>query len=707
VNRTGIVFLVLVACVAGTVALADELYVDGGVGVDNDACGAPGSPCDTVQYAIANRAADGDSVRIIQGNYAECIDTLGKKITVVSDEYERNGTNAGTVLDGTLCVGTGGSSVPTVLLDDGATLQGLTIRGGNDSGVKAFGTVAITNNLITANEGSSGGGVYANGSVTIADNVISGNSADYGAGVYVFATDYFGDTEDVVIADNQIRDNAAVSDGGGAYLFSLGDTGTSPKVRFEDNLVETNEAFGFGGGLVAFSVSSPTASTAIVITRNEILQNAVTGDVSSEAVGYGGGVWAGATGEGGESIEISENVVDRNTSTVSGAGVAAWVRGPGEFAASRHDVVVANNDITNNESDFDGGGMDLYLEALSLADGATMALRVEDNLLEGNIAGPDGLGGAGFVWLISERTLAGQLDLAFERNEFRSNLGGLGAGALSVWALTDANPVTTSLPGASRAEGRIRFENVLFADNATDPGGVGAAVLAYLDSNGDAQSTIEMSNVTIVGNTAASSAIEVESYTTVDSGGVDEGSGLLEIENSILASNEGFAIGGPTPGAAGVLAPDDGTGNFDIEVRYSNLFGNDGVLEGTIAGLTTVANPVVGDPLLDADYIPGRCSPTLDAGDPASDFSLEPAPNGGRINLGNLGGSSLAVASLADVNGDRTVNGLDVLAVAAGFTSIPGQPKYLASADFDSSDLIDGDDLSFVSADFIIGATCP
>ena len=40
-------------------------------------------------------------------------------------------------------------------------------------------------------------------------------------------------------------------------------------------------------------------------------------------------------------------------------------------------------------------------------------------------------------------------------------------------------------------------------------------------------------------------------------------------------------------------------------------------------------------------------SPCIDAGDPASDFSLEPAPNGSRINMGAYGGTAQASKSYA------------------------------------------------------------
>ena len=43
-------------------------------------------------------------------------------------------------------------------------------------------------------------------------------------------------------------------------------------------------------------------------------------------------------------------------------------------------------------------------------------------------------------------------------------------------------------------------------------------------------------------------------------------------------------------------------------------------------------------------------SPALDAGDPTSDFAAEPAPNGSRINLGHLGGTSQA-----DTSGNQRV----------------------------------------------------
>jgi hypothetical protein len=47
-------------------------------------------------------------------------------------------------------------------------------------------------------------------------------------------------------------------------------------------------------------------------------------------------------------------------------------------------------------------------------------------------------------------------------------------------------------------------------------------------------------------------------------------------------------------------------------------------------------------------------SPCIDAGDPAADYSNEPAPNGGRINIGAYGGT--AYASMSDWPIERELN---------------------------------------------------
>ncbi|HHM12371.1 MAG TPA: hypothetical protein ENJ16_02380, partial [Planctomycetaceae bacterium] len=58
---------------------------------------------------------------------------------------------------------------------------------------------------------------------------------------------------------------------------------------------------------------------------------------------------------------------------------------------------------------------------------------------------------------------------------------------------------------------------------------------------------------------------------------------------------------------------------------------------------------VVGDRGIDDDFHLQFSSPAIDRGDPADDVSLEPVPNGGRINLGAFGGTIEATSSRAQV----------------------------------------------------------
>jgi len=65
-------------------------------------------------------------------------------------------------------------------------------------------------------------------------------------------------------------------------------------------------------------------------------------------------------------------------------------------------------------------------------------------------------------------------------------------------------------------------------------------------------------------------------------------------------------------------------------------------------------------------------SPCIDAGDPASDFSAEPAYNGGRINMGAYGGSEYASKTpncparpVGDLDNDCKVTFADLAIFAA------------------------------------------
>jgi hypothetical protein len=273
-------------------------------------------------------------------------------------------------------------------------------------------------------------------------------------------------------------------------------------------------------------------------------------------------------------------------------------------------------------------------------------------------------------------------------------------------SLADADPdgaIGTQEPAGAL----LKVSNALVAENTAGDGtgaATGGGVWAYLDAEGDAIATVDLDRLTVADNVSdVGGAVELEATAATDTTGT---TGLVgaELANSIVAGNDGFGLGAPAAGSAGIVTPAQAA-TLDVEFVYGDLFGNvSGGIESSLIPSSTLGT-LFTDPLLDADFVPGRCSPTIDAGDPAEDFSLEPPFNGGRLNQGDLGGTTQAVRSLSDINGDRIVDGLDVIQITTRFAAGALDPIYLAGADFDGDGLIDGDDLALVAADF--GLECP
>ncbi len=116
--------------------------------------------------------------------------------------------------------------------------------------------------------------------------------------------------------------------------------------------------------------------------------------------------------------------------------------------------------------------------------------------------------------------------------------------------------------------------------------------------------------------------------------GVFNSGGALDVRNSIFWGN---SLGGILNPAAGVAYTDsqDGTpagpGNFSADPLFVNPAAGDYHLRSTAGSWHGGA--------WEAD---ARLSPCLDAGDPTSDWALEPKPSGGRVNLGAYGNTAQA-----------------------------------------------------------------
>lgn len=113
----------------------------------------------------------------------------------------------------------------------------------------------------------------------------------------------------------------------------------------------------------------------------------------------------------------------------------------------------------------------------------------------------------------------------------------------------------------------------------------------------------------------------------------------IDISNSVLGfENKPYNVGLAIKTAGGAAAT-----SATVKVRYSIITGTRvGSGAGEI-GIITGIDPDVKD-IPNLDYHLWPYSAAINAGDPASSFAAEPAPNGGRVNMGYYGGTAGAAS---------------------------------------------------------------
>jgi outer membrane protein assembly factor BamB len=122
--------------------------------------------------------------------------------------------------------------------------------------------------------------------------------------------------------------------------------------------------------------------------------------------------------------------------------------------------------------------------------------------------------------------------------------------------------------------------------------------------------------------------------------------GTAEVVNNTIVSNAqaGLRAWGLTH-ARNNIVQQNGVGLDGVVVsRYNDV--SDGY-SVAIAGPGDLQSPVAFLDAASGDYREAPLQPSLDAGDPSDGFALEPALNGGRINMGAFGNTPLAATSLA------------------------------------------------------------
>ena len=173
--------------------------------------------------------------------------------------------------------------------------------------------------------------------------------------------------------------------------------------------------------------------------------------------------------------------------------------------------------------------------------------------------------------------------------------------------------------------------NCLFIYNFSDSRGGG------IDNEGaESTSNLILTNCTISRNSS------------LDGGAIHNSGGHIEVTNCILWNNTFNQIS----------LSEGGT----ITVTYSNIQQGSFLGEGhNIYADPLFANPENSDFHLKSEacrwdsvseswVLDGITSPCIDAGDPNTDYGLEPSPNGNRINMGVYGGTEYASKSPTDGN---------------------------------------------------------
>lgn len=415
------------------------------------------------------------------------------------------------------------------------------------------------------------------------------------------------------------------------------------------------------------------------------IQDAIAGATTGDIIQVAGGTYNGSmriegtllTLVGGHSADFSSWDPEANPTIVNAAGSSSVVymvgssgtrlqgfvlrggSGQGEFRrdgggvqALSGDYVISGNVIENNDVGDEGRGGGIYLAGTGEIVGNVIRnnrahrgagieagtgegrITVAKNIIEGNTGTGDHAGGM-FI---------NGPDLVIAENLFQNNQigvgldygwgGGMIVSGLGTTARSFKNVFKNNhcpLRGANMFiddEAHAISENdLIYGTDCTKDGGEGVLV----DGATDTGSVLEMINATIANNcpsNADHAAIYVETYSTfsmknsiVYGNGrdtfVDETS-TLTITNSLLEASfpgSGNMTGDPlfANAAAGDFHPRSASGRFD---PATGNFTND-----------------------------GSTSPTIDMGDSGDPYDAEPAPNGGRRNLGHTGNTAEASRS--------------------------------------------------------------
>lgn len=516
------------------------------------------------------------------------------------------------------------------------------------------GTLTCQNNVFDRNLSYDeyGGAIYAEGSVddqptlTFAGDVFTSNQAAYGGGLYL-------DTANATFTDCTFDRNLTESEAGAVYACSDAD---APSTLAFSGCTITHNSGEYGGAIYIQGASDVNpyvinatfdsctftdnvaedgygGAISLQYASASIDECAFTGNISDY---YGGGLYVSEA-----RIHLTNSSFTGNACGYSdGYGGAIEFEGNGPnpstipaVGAERDNIsYIENCSFTRNKASYYGGALYSssgylevrgcqFIENSTYEDGgavdweASDGCLFENNLFAGNSTTYEG--GAVYINAGDENTNI------WRYNTFRGNLASAIGGS----------GVSGSEGGAVSFDDDCTFHGNILRNNWSAAKGGGIHCDTTYNQN--------IYNNTFVGNAA------------LYGGGLYAyaGYGQLSFSNNIVAFNDN----------GGGIYTDGARTGFAFNDVYGNKGGN---WRGTITDLAGVDGNISVDPLFVnrvrddfrlksvgghwddvsgswvRDRVTSRC---IDAGDPMSDFSAEPAPNGRRINLGFDAG--LATAS--------------------------------------------------------------
>jgi parallel beta-helix repeat protein len=416
------------------VAASGSLFVS--VAGAGTAC-SQSQPC-SLQTAVG-MAVDGDIIYLASGTYTG----TGANVIMIADDITLyggwDGAPTGPVVRDplthlTILDGQGGRRVVFINAGRSPTLDGLHLTRGNvaDNGgglFAAFAHPTVSNSHIYSNTaGFSGGGIYLNNSSdatltgnTVYDNVASSLS---GGGIYMR------NSPDSTLVGITVHDNVA-GGGGGLFLENCDSCFLAASHIF------TNTSSTFGGGVFL------AGSDGLTVSRSLIQDNRAE---------QGGGLYINNS----KNVNLQDNSIEENTSTISGGGVFVFAQSDG--------TTLQENVVADNRAGGDGAG-------IQVQDSASAVL-INNIIVENQLTGA-GSNGAG-IYLNAADAQAWHTTLS-------GNRGGNGQGihlqsGATLW-MTNTILVTHTLGIEVGAGTTAWLEGTLWGANAwsnnTDWGGAG------------------------------------------------------------------------------------------------------------------------------------------------------------------------------------------------------------------------------------------